>query len=461
MLYDAAGDRYLVSNVNGNPTARDNNGFISVLSPAGEITALKWIEAGKNGVKLDAPKGLAIVKGTLYVADISVVRTFDARTGAPRGEIPVPGSTFLSDLAAGTDGKIYLTDAGPPQGEFDGSGTEAVYVIKGNRAHVLARGSDLGRPDGLAWSADGPVVSPFGADEIYRLDAHGKRQDITKLPAGGLAGIVKLGDGFLVASWQTSSIYRGKLGGTFRVALGGQKSPADIGLRHQAVAAAGAALHRRHRRSLRARMNSSTMMTAQRTALPSVLLVDHRRRLPRLPVACAAGAGVLGDGHRQRRERPGGGRTPAARLRGGRHGRPDDGGLGLIAALGPVSPRTKVVFMNRRRQHRGGGRGGTAGRVPLPVQTRRRGRAGGDVAGGTGRDSRRRTARRADPIAGPCRLGAHAARVGRLRRQRLRHRPAASASRAHVATQAEEIPTAKLATLEDHSRNRKETTIAA
>lgn len=229
VLYDAAGDRYLVSNVNGNPTDRDNNGFISALSPSGEITALKWIEGGKNGVKLDAPKGLAIVKGTLYVADISVVRTFDARTGAPRGDIAVPGSTFLSDLATGPDGKIYLTDVGPPQGEFDGSGTEAVYVIKGHRARVLAKGSELGRPDALAWSQDGVVVSPFGADEIYRLDEHGKRQDITKLPAGGLAGIVKLGDSFLVASWQTSTIYRGKLGGTFQVALAGQKSPADIG----------------------------------------------------------------------------------------------------------------------------------------------------------------------------------------------------------------------------------------
>jgi hypothetical protein len=229
VLYDAVEDRYLVSNVNGNPTAHDDNGFISVLSPSGEITALKWIEGGKKGVRLDAPKGLAIVKGTLYVADISVVRTFDARTGAPRGDIRVPGSTFLSDLAAGPDGQIYLTDVGPPQGEFDGSGTEAVYVIKGRRARPLAKGGELGRPDGLAWSEDGVVVSPFGADEIYRLDARGKRQDVTKLPAGGLAGIVKLGDGFLVASWQTSSIYRGKLGGTFQVALRGQKSPADIG----------------------------------------------------------------------------------------------------------------------------------------------------------------------------------------------------------------------------------------
>jgi hypothetical protein len=229
VLYDAAADRYLVSNVNGDPLARDDNGFISTLSPDGRVTALKWIEGGKNHVKLDAPKGLAIAKGVLYVADISVVRTFDLVTGAPRGDIPVPGSTFLNDIATGPDGKVYLSDAGPPTGSLDGAGTEAVYVIKGRRAAVLAKGAALGRPDGVAWTAGGVIVCPFGADEIYRLDARGERRDVTKVPAGGLAGIIEVGDSFLVASWQTSSIYRGKLGGKFEVALAEQKSPGDIG----------------------------------------------------------------------------------------------------------------------------------------------------------------------------------------------------------------------------------------
>src|SRR6201992_901027 len=87
VLYDADNDRYLVSNINGKPLDKDNNGFISVLSPDGQITTLKWIEGGKNKVKLDGPKGTALAKGVLYVADITVVRTFDAKTGAPKADI--------------------------------------------------------------------------------------------------------------------------------------------------------------------------------------------------------------------------------------------------------------------------------------------------------------------------------------------------------------------------------------
>src|SRR5271165_2403955 len=99
VFYDADADRYLVSNINGKPGEPDNNGFISVLSPDGAVTTLKWIEGGKGKVKLDAPKGMAVVKGVLYVADISAVRMFDAKTGAPKGDVKIDKSTFLNDVA--------------------------------------------------------------------------------------------------------------------------------------------------------------------------------------------------------------------------------------------------------------------------------------------------------------------------------------------------------------------------
>lgn len=228
-LYDAAHDRYLISNVQGNPTARDNDGFISALAPDGTIPVLKWIEGGRDGVELNAPKGLAIADGLLYVTDISTVRIFDLETGAPKGEIDVRDATFLNDVATGDDGKVYVSDSGPPTGRWDAVGTEAVYVLDAGGAKPFARGQ-LGRPSGVLWSDGGLIVSPFGANELYRLDAHGKKRDVTPLPAGGLAGIAQLGDTVLVSSFQSSAIYHGKLGGEFAVLLREQGSPADIGV---------------------------------------------------------------------------------------------------------------------------------------------------------------------------------------------------------------------------------------
>jgi hypothetical protein len=233
-VYDADGDRYLLSNINGVGLAKDNNGFVSVLSPEGQVTNLKWIEGGKNKVKLDGPKGMVIVKGLLYVSDITVVRMFDLKTGAPKGDIPVPGSTSLNDIAAAPDGKIYVSDTAKKLGAdgktMEPNGNDSLYVIEKGKARTLAKRTELGSPNGILWTDKGLVaVTNDDSGEIYRLDDKGKRQDVTKLPAGKLDGLLALGDSLLVTSWASNSVYRGKLGGTFEVLLSDVKSPADIG----------------------------------------------------------------------------------------------------------------------------------------------------------------------------------------------------------------------------------------
>jgi sugar lactone lactonase YvrE len=232
VLYDADNDRYLVSNINGSPFDKDNNGFISVLSPDGQVTNLKWIEGGKNKVKLDAPKGSAIAKGVLYVADITVIRMFDLKSGAPKGEIPIAGATFLNDVAAAPDGKVFVSDSGIKAGAGggpDATSSDAVYAIDKGKAKALAKGADLHEPNGVVWTDKGLVVCTIGASEVYRLDDKGAKQDVTKTPAGHLDGLLQLGDSLLVTSHDASAIFRGKLGGSFDVALSDQKTPADIG----------------------------------------------------------------------------------------------------------------------------------------------------------------------------------------------------------------------------------------
>ncbi|MBL8720340.1 MAG: hypothetical protein JNL79_30420 [Myxococcales bacterium] len=232
VLYDAARDRYLVSNIHGKPVDADNNGFISDLSPDGKITNLKFIEAGKNKVTLNAPKGMALVKDVLYVADLDTVRMFDVKTGAPKGEIKLPGATFANDVAASEDGKVYVSDSGLKMvdGKFEGTGTDAVWVIEKGKAKVFAKSADLSRPNGLLVDGKTVLVAPFGAAEIYRVDDKGKKSDATKLPKGSLDGIVKIGaDVLLVSSWESSTIYKGKVGGAFEPILEQLAAPADIG----------------------------------------------------------------------------------------------------------------------------------------------------------------------------------------------------------------------------------------
>lgn len=227
-LYDVDGDRYFISNIAGAPLAADNNGYITIASPDGKIVTQKWVAGGANKVTLHAPKGLAIAAGQLWVSDIDTVRSFDLKTGAPKANIKITGATFLNDIAAGPDGKVYVTDSALDE-KFAPTGTDAVYVIEKGAAKPLAKSKDLKNPNGVLVTPAGVLVNTFGGAEVYRLGPKGEKLDVTTLPKGKLDGMFMMGDTLFVSSWEGSSIYKGKLGGTFEPVFGGLASPADIG----------------------------------------------------------------------------------------------------------------------------------------------------------------------------------------------------------------------------------------
>jgi sugar lactone lactonase YvrE len=231
VLYDADADLYLVSNINGTPLDADDNGFISQIAPDGKITALKWIDGAKDNIKLNAPKGMAITGGVLYVADIDTVHKFDAKTGEPKGDIKVDGATFLNDVAVAPDGGVYVTDSALDK-EFKGTGTDAIYSIgKDDKVKPLSKDKKLAAPNGVTAGEKGAVwVVTFGSGEIYEVDAKGQQSKNQKLPKGQLDGVVVLDGGdVLVSSWEGSAIYKGKPGGEWKPVVENVKSPADIG----------------------------------------------------------------------------------------------------------------------------------------------------------------------------------------------------------------------------------------
>lgn len=231
VLYVSGPDVYLVSNINGSPGEKDNNGFISRVAPDGRILEGAWIAGGANGAFLDAPKGMAVTGDTLLVADIDAVRLFHLTSGAPLGSWEVPGATFLNDMTSAPDGTIYVTDSGFTA-SFDESGTDALYRFgPGGEAIAVVKDPSLGHPNGICVAPDGVVVVTFGSGDVYRVDpASGARTDLPKPPTGQLDGVVRLADGtLLISSWEGSKVYRLDGAGTYTVVVEGITSPADIG----------------------------------------------------------------------------------------------------------------------------------------------------------------------------------------------------------------------------------------
>lgn len=230
VYHDAVADVYLVSNINGSPLEEDDNGFISRVSPEGEVLELHWIDGAAEQVALDAPKGMTISGDTLFVADLTVVRLFDRETGAPIGEIPVEGSTFLNDMTTGPDGTVYMTDSGLQGGEqgFAPSGTDAVYRIENGAAVAIAQGDTLGRPNGVLASGGSVWVVTFGSGALYEIADMAPANEVV-LPQGSLDGVVMADGDLLISSWDAQAVFRGPVGGPFEIVVSDVPAPADIG----------------------------------------------------------------------------------------------------------------------------------------------------------------------------------------------------------------------------------------
>ena len=230
VLHDVAADLYLVSNINGSPTDKDGNGFISRVAPDGSLSELKWIDGEAPGVTLNAPKGMAIANGNLYVADIDCLRSFDQVSGEPNGEVCVDGATFLNDVAAARDGSVLFTDSGLDP-SFAPSGTDAVYRLDGANVLAVLAHPNLGAPNGVVDTNDGILVVTFMSGEVFRIRPTVAPTPVVAPSEMQLDGVVALPDGrVLMSSWGDSCVHELSPAGATSCIIPDLPAPADIGL---------------------------------------------------------------------------------------------------------------------------------------------------------------------------------------------------------------------------------------
>jgi sugar lactone lactonase YvrE len=228
---------WFVSNINVGPM-KDGNGFVSRLAADGRADSLRFIEGGRNGVTLHAPRGMALVGDTLWVADIDAVRGFDRRTGDSLASVDLSplGALMLNDIAPAPDGTLYVTDTGV---RFDTGGNrlhpgpDRLFRIRAGQPSVALEGDWLGQPNGVTWDPIGErlLLAPVAGDSTVRQWTEGssRPEPIARGP-GRYDGVEVLPDGrILVAAWNDSTVSE-VVGRELRPLIRGVASPADIGV---------------------------------------------------------------------------------------------------------------------------------------------------------------------------------------------------------------------------------------
>jgi sugar lactone lactonase YvrE len=183
VLHDDRRDVLYVSNINGAPDGKDGNGFISKVSMDGKVTEASWVKG------MDAPKGMGLHDGKLYVTDIDRVHEIDTESGKITHTYPIEGATFLNDIAV-DNGKVYVSD----------SRGGSIYLIEDGKVSIFM--SNLQGPNGLFSENGDLMVALWDAKTLNSVDASSKQ--ITKRTEGleNPDGIEAIGNNeYLVSSW--------------------------------------------------------------------------------------------------------------------------------------------------------------------------------------------------------------------------------------------------------------------
>ncbi|MDX1672090.1 MAG: hypothetical protein R3211_07095, partial [Balneolaceae bacterium] len=217
-------DIYFVSNFTGDPMVRDSAGFISKVTPDGEIDMMKFM-TGTNEHPLHSPRGMFITGDTLWAADLDGVHGFNRTSGEQVAFVDFtdfnPG--FLNDIAAGPEGALYVTD----------TGTSKLYKISGSGVTVAAD-SLPHPPNGVTLSADGNrlILAPWGGGTEFHAwnPGEGNLEKAATLDEGGNFDGIEIVDGrWVITSQADSSLHVFSDGKSWQF-IHTTGAPADLGI---------------------------------------------------------------------------------------------------------------------------------------------------------------------------------------------------------------------------------------
>lgn len=183
IIADGAGG-YIVSNINGEATERNWRGYLARISADGELVERHW------ATSLQAPKGMAIHEGRLFVSDIDHVVEIELATGTLLSRHYLEGAGFLNDLVV-LDGVVLAAD----------SANSRIYALSDGVVSVWLEDEQLAGVNGLLVEENRLLVTTMSAGDV--LAVTGPDRTISRLLTGleNADGIGAIAGGYLISQW--------------------------------------------------------------------------------------------------------------------------------------------------------------------------------------------------------------------------------------------------------------------
>jgi len=219
---------WFVSNTGPPPTGSTSSGWIARLDATDKRPDPYWLTG------LNAPRGMAIAGGRLYVADQGEVVVIDMEKRLVQTRHAIRKARLLHGVAADGEGNVYVSD----------TLANTIYRLPAGGTPERFLASDrLEGPTGLAVQGSDLLVAGWGVitdpatlatrvlGRLQRVDLRTKAvRPILAAPLGHLDGLAVRDDGYLVTDRRDGKLIWVSASGATRVVRGGLKGPGGIGV---------------------------------------------------------------------------------------------------------------------------------------------------------------------------------------------------------------------------------------
>lgn len=209
-----------VSEIDGPGNAADGVGGVSLLNTDGSIRQKDWLRG------LNAPKGLAVFQGKLYIADLTEVVIVDIASAKILQKIKAPDAVFLNDVAINAKGVVYISD------------TRKNRIYKLEQDQISSWLENVEAANGL--KVVGEQLYIAAGDKLLNIDLAAHSKTITQVAVGfseKADGLEALSNGDFIVSCWAGLVYYVSADGTVTELLDTRAlklNTADIGW-HQAT----------------------------------------------------------------------------------------------------------------------------------------------------------------------------------------------------------------------------------